>query len=67
MKNVGSIDRIVRFILGILAITLYFAKVAVGIWGIVALAAGGILLLTALINYCPLYAIFRINTCPKKS
>ncbi|PLK45831.1 DUF2892 domain-containing protein [Emticicia sp. TH156] len=67
MKNIGSTDRIARFLVALLALILYFTKVLTGVWGIVALVAGGIFLITALINYCPLYSIFGINTCRKKA
>ncbi|MCB2213416.1 DUF2892 domain-containing protein [bacterium] len=57
--NMGSADRIIRFVLGVLII-------AVGIyykswWG----AIGIIPLATALIRWCPLYLPFGISTCRK--
>lgn len=59
-KNIGTIDKIIRFILGVVLISLYFLLDG-GLKYISIL--GIILILTAFINYCPLYALFGINTC----
>ncbi len=57
--NVGGIDKILRYLAGIVIIVLgiYFKSW----WG----AIGLIPLLTAVIGWCPLYAPFKIST--KKS
>ena len=68
-KNIGSADKVIRIILAVTLAVLYFTVTVTGTTGIVLLAAGGILLATALINFCPIWAIFGINTCkinPKK-
>lgn len=61
--NVGKTDRIIRIILGLALLSLFFILDGgmryIGLVGIV-------LLLTAFIKFCPLYAIFRVNTCSKK-
>ncbi|CUA80928.1 YgaP family membrane protein [Anoxybacillus suryakundensis] len=59
--NVGSVDRMIRFILGIALLGLFFLEgniKYVGILGIVLIA-------TAFIRFCPLYVPFRINTTKK--
>ena len=58
--NVGRTDRIVRAVLGILIIGagFYFS-----IW---LAAVGLILLVTAAISWCPIYAIFGLSTCPTR-
>lgn len=59
--NVGSVDRIIRFVLGIALLGLFFLEgniKYVGILGIVLIA-------TAFIRFCPLYVPFRINTTKK--
>ena len=57
--NVGSIDRAVRIIIGIVLIALA-ATNTVGWWGWL----GIILLLTGLFRFCPLYRMLGICTCP---
>lgn len=57
--NVGSIDRTLRFALGLAALGAgYYFK---SWWGLVGLVP----LLTATIGFCPLYPILGISTCPK--
>ncbi|MFN8374054.1 MAG: DUF2892 domain-containing protein [Anaerolineae bacterium] len=59
--NVGNMDRIVRLLLGvaIIAAGLYFQN-WLGLIGVVLIG-------TAFISFCPIYAIFGISTCPVKS
>lgn len=65
-KNLGSADKILRIILAVVAAVLYFGGYVSGTTAYIVLAAGAILLLTALVNFCPLYAIFGIRTCKIK-
>jgi len=64
-KNMGSADKIVRFILAAIIAILFFTEVITGTLGIILLAVAGILVLTSVINFCPLYAPFKINTSKK--
>lgn len=65
--NVGSFDRILRFVIGVALIALPFVTVyslwdsPVMTYG--AIAAGSVLVLTALISICPLYSLFGVRTC----
>lgn len=66
MTNVGSIDRIIRLILGALLIVLPFATTLFAGWGSWQYAVsviGAVLVLTAVIRFCPAYALFGIRTC----
>lgn len=63
-KNIGNLDRIVRIILAVVFAALYFMQVITGTVGLIMLIAGGVLLATALVDFCPLYKIFGINTIP---
>lgn len=61
--NVGTADRIVRIILGLALLSLFFILDG----GIKYISLVGIvLLLTSFIKFCPLYTIFGINTCSSK-
>jgi len=62
-KNIGTVDKVIRLILGIVLLSLYFLLDS-GLKYISIL--GIILILTAFINYCPLYTLFGINTCSTK-
>lgn len=57
--NVGTVDRIIRVILGtgIIAIGVYFQSW----WG----AVGAVLIITAGIGWCPAYLPFGFSSCKK--
>lgn len=63
MKNVGSADKIIRYIIGVALLSLLFIIPGnlkfVGLIGLVPI-------LTAAFSFCPLYAMFGIKTCPIK-
>ena len=65
-KNMGNSDRVLRIVLALLLIVLYFQKVVVGTWGIVLLVLAGVFLLTSLVGYCPLYSLFKKKTLSQK-
>lgn len=60
-KNVGNIDRIIRVIAG--AALAFGAYRAEGPAVYILAAAAGAAVITGLIGYCGLYALFGINTC----
>lgn len=63
MKNIGSIDKIIRFIVGIVLLSLlFFVNGNLKYWGLI----GIIPILTAILGYCPLYSILGIKTCRTK-
>ncbi len=57
--NVGSTDRILRIIVGLVLVGLA-ASGTVGIWGWI----GVVPLLTGTFKFCPAYAMFGMSTCP---
>ncbi|MDX1479877.1 MAG: DUF2892 domain-containing protein [Saprospiraceae bacterium] len=65
-KNMGSTDRIIRFVLAAIFAGLYFGNVVSGTIGMVLLILAGVFVLTSFISFCPLYAPFGINTCRVK-
>jgi hypothetical protein len=65
-KNMGSADKIVRFIIAAVIAVLYFTNIITGTLGIVLLVLAGVFVLTSLISFCPLYALVGLNTCPVK-
>ena len=66
-KNVGTIDRVIRAIVGIVAIAAYAMGMLQGTLGIVALVVGIVMLGTAAISWCPPYTLLGINTCSTKT
>ena len=63
-RNEGTIDRVIRVVLGVAAVG---AAAAIGIgslWGIVLLVVAAVLLVTAVVGFCPLYRLVGMSTCP---
>ncbi|MGC1495768.1 MAG: DUF2892 domain-containing protein [Sulfitobacter sp.] len=65
--NLGNIDRIFRFVLGIVLLAAPFvsglALFQSSAATIISLIAGLIMVGTSAIKFCPLYRIFGIRTC----
>lgn len=61
--NMGSTDRILRFVLGAVLAGLFLGNVVSGTLGVVLLLIAGILIITSFAGFCPLYAPFGIRTC----
>jgi Protein of unknown function (DUF2892) len=62
IKNTGTLDRAARVVAGLALIALS-ATGMIGIWGYVIAA---VLLLTAIVSFCPIHAMFGWNTCAIK-
>ncbi len=60
--NEGTIDRVLRIILGValLVLTVVGPKT---LWGLI----GVVPLLTGIVGTCPLYSLLGLSTCPLKS
>ncbi|MGC8698208.1 MAG: YgaP family membrane protein [Halothiobacillus sp.] len=62
--NVGSIDKILRIIVGLVLIALAIFNVGgIGYWGYIGIVP----LLTGLFNFCPAYTLLGLNTKGKSS
>lgn len=66
--NLGNVDRLLRFALGILAAAgLFYGPLAAnGGWGLAQFllaGAGAILIGTSAIKFCPAYRLFGVRTC----
>jgi hypothetical protein len=57
--NVGSVDRIVRIVVG-LALIVLAAMGSIGVWGYIGIVP----LVTGFMRVCPAYSLLGINTCP---
>ncbi|AUD00144.1 DUF2892 domain-containing protein (plasmid) [Bradyrhizobium sp. SK17] len=69
MINVGSLDRVVRFVIGLaLLISPFIPQFADfflswGMWKYAVAAVGLVLISTAMFRICPAYMLFGIRTC----
>lgn len=62
-KNMGNSDRIVRVLIAAVILILYFSNTISGTLSIVLLVIAGIFVLTSFVSFCPIYALFGLNTC----
>lgn len=62
----GNADRIIRLLIAIIFVSLYFMNVVSGTLGVVLLVLAAIFVLTSITNFCPIYRIFGISSCPIK-
>lgn len=66
-KNMGIVDKVIRTIIAIVFLTLYFTNVLTGTLGIVLMVLSVVFLLTSLVSFCPIYAILGISSKPKEN
>ena len=59
--NVGTIDRILRIVVGLILIALVFVGPKTP-WGWI----GVVPLLTGLVRFCPAYTLLGLNSCARK-
>lgn len=65
--NVGTPDRIARIVIGAVLVLLPFlsglALFATSLWFWASIVVGAVLIVTAIVRFCPLYAILGLSTC----
>ncbi len=60
-NNIGSIDKLLRILIGLGLLSLLFLLEGASRWlGLIGLVP----LLTGILGYCPLYALLGLSTCP---
>ena len=62
-KNLGSTDKVIRYILAIVALLIGFLSGVSGFLQGVFISVALILIGTSLVSFCPLYAIVGLKTC----
>ena len=62
LKNVGTLDRGLRIVAGLVLLSLVFFGPQTP-WGWIGIVP----LVTALVGYCPAYSLFGLRTCPVKA
>ncbi len=61
--NLSTLDRIIRFLIAIIASILALFKVVSGVWLIVMGIIAFLAFFTALFRFCIVYALLGIKTC----
>ena len=61
--NVGGIDRVLRIVVGIALLSLFFILEGnARYWGLIGIVP----ILTGTFRFCPAYTLLGVNTCPMK-
>jgi hypothetical protein len=63
--NIGTIDKTVRILLAALVLVLFVTHVISGTLAIILFIVAAILLITAFINFCPIWHFMGISTKKK--
>jgi len=59
----GNVDRAIRLIIAAAIVLMYFTDTVTGVLSTVLLVVAGVFVATSLVNFCPLYRLFGINSC----
>ena len=65
-KNMGSVDRVIRALIALVIIILFFTNAISGTLAVVLLVLAGVFIITSILSICPLYLLLGINTLKKK-
>jgi hypothetical protein len=65
-KNMGTVDKVIRILVAVVVVILYFTNVISGTLGIILLALSAIFVVTSIVSICPLYMPFGLSTRKKE-
>jgi len=65
-KNMGTIDKVIRILVAVVVVILYFTNVISGTLGIILLVLSAVFVATSLLSFCPLYLPLGISTRKKE-
>lgn len=62
VKNESTLDRAIRLVIAVVAVVGALLAGAGSVLGIILFVVAAIMLVTALVGFCPLYRVFGLNT-----
>lgn len=65
-KNVGNVDRFIRFLVAVVIVVLYVTEIISGTLGVILLLVAGVFILTSFISICPGYLLLGLSTRKRK-
>ncbi|OFY66515.1 MAG: hypothetical protein A2Y71_02740 [Bacteroidetes bacterium RBG_13_42_15] len=65
-KNMGTIDRVIRTLVAVIILVLYFTHVISGTLAVILLILAGVFVVTSLLSFCPLYWLLGLSTSKKE-
>jgi hypothetical protein len=66
IRNVGGLDRSLRWIAAIVLLTIAFFADVAGVWRMLVFVVGTATIFTALFRYCPINVALGVNTLTAK-
>jgi len=61
-KNMGRVDRVIRVLIAVIFLILYFIHVISGTMAVILLILAGAFVVTSLLGFCPVYWLFGLST-----
>ena len=61
-KNMGTIDKVIRVLVAVVILVLYFTHVISGTLAVILLILAAVFVVTSLLGLCPLYLLFGLST-----
>ena len=65
-KNMGTIDKVIRILVAVVVVVLWFTKVLTGTLAIILLALAAVFVVTSLMGFCPIYFSLKLSTKKKE-
>jgi hypothetical protein len=65
-KNMGTVDKVIRILVAVIVVVLYFTHVISGTLAIILLILAAVFVVTSLLGICPLYLPFGLSTTKKE-
>lgn len=65
-KNMGTIDKVIRILVAVVVVVLWYVNVLSGTLAIILLALSAIFIVTSFLSFCPLYLPFGLSTRKKE-
>jgi len=65
-KNVGTTDKVIRILIAVIVVVLFFTHVISGALGIILLVLAAVLVATSLVSFCPIWLALGLNTHKKE-
>jgi len=65
-KNMGTVDKVIRVLVAVIILVLYFTHIVSGILAVILLILAGVFVVTSLLGFCPLYLLLGLSTRKKE-
>jgi len=65
-KNMGTVDKMIRVLVAVVVLVLYFTHVISGTLAVILIILAVVFVVTSLLGFCPLYLPFGLSTRKKE-